>query len=61
MADTGKYVTIMYELFWNGNAPIETKDESGKSGQSHVVPKQAQQDLQALLAQAKKLRGEETP
>lgn len=59
MADAGKYVTVIYELFWNGNAPIETKDAKGQPGKSHTVPMDAKKNLDALFAEAKRLRGEE--
>jgi hypothetical protein len=58
MADSAKYVTTMYELFWNGNTPVETKDAKGEPGKSVMVPQKAKADLDALFAQAKKLRGE---
>jgi hypothetical protein len=58
MASPSEYQTFMYEVFWNGNIPTERETAEGKPGSTMMTPKKALDDLDALFAEAKKLRGE---
>lgn len=58
MANPGEYHTMMYELFWNGNAPTARTGQDGKPGSSKTVPKSALEEMNAIMEEAKKLRGE---
>jgi len=58
MANPAEYHTMMYELFWNGNAPQQRTTADGKPGSAKTVPKKALDDMNALFEEAKKLRGE---
>jgi len=59
MANPGEYRTMMYELFWHGNAPVQREGGDGKEGSTNLTPQKAQDDLKALVEQARKLREEQ--
>lgn len=59
MANPAEYHTMMYELFWNGVAPTVRTKADGSKGSARTIPKSALAEMDALFAEAKKLRGEE--
>lgn len=58
MANPAEYHSTLFELFFNGNAPVARETADGKAGRSAMIPKKAQDDLAALLEEVAKAKAE---